>query len=98
MKEAADPHSQRESRRERLMRLLSLCEERLGTHPADLDGLLEISAALWDMGCRPEALEYSRKILTRHPGHPKVREVIQRYVNEMSGTGRTDRGRREEGA
>ena len=87
----ARPEVQRESRREHIAKLLAWCDERLRTHPADVDSLLKISGALWDMGRRAEALEYSRNILTHHPGHAGVREAIQRYTTEMGGAARAVR-------
>jgi hypothetical protein len=82
------PETQRESRRERVARLLAWCEERLRTHPEDVESLLKISEALWDMGQRPQALDFSREILALHPGHAEVREVIQRYTAELGGAAR----------
>lgn len=90
------PEVQRETRREHIAKLLAWCDERLRTHPADVASLLEISAAMWDMGQRVEALEFSRKILTHHPGHPGVREVIQRYTSELGGASRVVRFGSEE--
>lgn len=58
--------TQRESRREHVGRLLAWCEERLRTHPEAVESLLKISEALWDMGQRLQALDYSRRILTDH--------------------------------
>ncbi|MBI4375119.1 MAG: hypothetical protein HY549_01590 [Elusimicrobia bacterium] len=87
---------QRENRREHLAQLLAWCDDRLRTHPADVESLLKISGALWDMGQRVAALEYSRKILTHHPGHAEVREAIQRYTEELGGAGRAIRSSPEE--
>lgn len=69
--------------RERIQRLLTWCEERLRAYPDDVRSLMDISRALWDMGQKARALEYLQKILARHPGHPEVRETIQRYSAEV---------------
>ncbi len=74
-----------ESRRKRIAKLLVCCDERLQTHPDDMASLMEISEAMWDMGRRVEALEFSRKVLARHPGHAGMREVIQRYMSKLGG-------------
>jgi len=91
MNPESPPAFQRESRREHLARLLAWCDERLRTHPGDVESLLKITEALWDMGRRAAALEYSKKILTQHPGHAKVREIVQRFAADLPGVGRGGR-------
>ncbi len=85
-----------EGRRGYIAQLLAWCDESLQTHPSDVEKLLKISAALWDMGRRAEALEYARKILTLHPGHAEAREAIQRYTAEWGGAACVVRLDREE--
>lgn len=93
---AEQPSIERESRKEHVARLLAWCDERFRTHPEDVVSLLEITEALWDMGQRVEALDYSRRILNQHPGHAKAREMIQRFAAELPGGGRAKRGGHEE--
>lgn len=85
--ELARPPGRAESRRERVHQLMGWCEERLSTHPDDIRSLMDIAQALWDMGQRKGAVEYLKKVLTHHPGHPQVREAIQRYSAEIGARG-----------
>ncbi|MBI4678010.1 MAG: tetratricopeptide repeat protein [Elusimicrobia bacterium] len=69
--------------RERLNEMVAWCDERLRTHPEDLESLLRIAQCLWDMGRGRLALDYLKRALTHHPGDPRIRELIQAYSGEF---------------
>lgn len=72
---------------ERTATMIAACEERLRLHPEDVRTSVEIGRALCDMGLPAKALHYWKLSLDRHPGHPQLRELIQRY-SLRTGSGR----------